>query len=69
MTGSTGPRVALVFIRQLSAWLRSAEYIDGACQIYDDADGDGIRNELRAASSGTISYDPFNYHSKDDRQR
>ena len=30
--------------------------------IYDDdADGDGIRNELeRAASSGTILYDPFN---------
>ena len=30
--------------------------------IYDDdADGDGIRNELeRAASSGTILYDPYN---------
>ncbi|MBL71845.1 MAG: hypothetical protein CMB41_01600 [Euryarchaeota archaeon] len=30
--------------------------------IYDDdADGDGIRNEMeRAASSGTILYDPFN---------
>jgi hypothetical protein len=33
--------------------------------IYDDdADGDGIRNELeRAASSGTILYDPFNPNS------
>ena len=33
--------------------------------IYDDdADGDGIRNELeRAASSGTILYDPFNPQS------
>ena len=27
----------------------------------DDADGDGIRNEMeRAASSGTILYDPYN---------
>jgi hypothetical protein len=33
--------------------------------IYDDdADGDGIRNELeRAASSGTILYDPYNPNS------
>ena len=33
--------------------------------IYDDdADGDGIRNELeRAASSGTILYDPYNPYS------
>ena len=33
--------------------------------IYDDdADGDGIRNEMeRAASSGTILYDPFNADS------
>ncbi|MBL6886736.1 MAG: hypothetical protein ISR24_04925 [Candidatus Poseidonia sp.] len=30
----------------------------------DDADGDGIRNELeRSASSGTILYDPFNPNS------
>ena len=30
----------------------------------DDADGDGIRNEMeRSASSGTILYDPFNANS------
>ena len=36
--------------------------VDFTPDIYDDdADGDGIRNEMeRAASSGTILYDPYN---------
>ena len=34
--------------------------------IYDDdADGDGIRNEMeRAASTGLVMYDPYNFNSK-----
>lgn len=44
--------------------LRGCSDIDGDFipdQYDDDADGDGIRNEMeRSASSGTVLYDPFN---------
>lgn len=47
--------------------LRGCSDIDGDFipDIYDDdADGDGIRNEMeRSASSGTVLYDPFNADS------
>jgi len=47
--------------------LRGCSDIDGDFmpdEYDDDADGDGIRNEMeRAASSGTILYDPFNPNS------
>jgi len=47
--------------------LKGCSDIDGDLipdQYDDDADGDGIRNEMeRSASSGTVLYDPFNEFS------